>query len=173
MCIVYNTSTRAAQETVFLCCCFQLSPCKYYSLRNCYSVTAFVWLLLSLSLPSKGFTYHNIIFFSTNAPLCGTKHACSRISGWIIRAPNVLCRVKTSPPPFNVMPFHLIDIVQGKLKDVVTSYAWLSTDTAASYLSLGVGGNNGQLIVGDIETFISEVPCSNLSYSDWWFSGLP
>jgi hypothetical protein len=51
-CPAYNILTRTAQKTPFLCCCFQLLPCKYACLRSRYLVTAAVYLLNSRSLPS-------------------------------------------------------------------------------------------------------------------------
>jgi hypothetical protein len=58
--VAYNISARAAQKTRFLCCCFELLPCKHVCLRSRYSVTAAVRLLISPSLLNNGSTCHNI-----------------------------------------------------------------------------------------------------------------
>jgi hypothetical protein len=58
-CPTYNISARNAQKTPFLCFCLQLS-CKHACLRSRYSVTAVLFLLISLSLSSNASTCHNI-----------------------------------------------------------------------------------------------------------------
>jgi hypothetical protein len=55
-CPSYNILARTAQKTPFLCCCFQLLPCKHAHLWGRYFVTAVVSLLILRSLPRSGST---------------------------------------------------------------------------------------------------------------------
>jgi hypothetical protein len=48
------------------CCCSQSLPSNHACLRSRYSVTAVVYLLVSRSFPSNGFSCHNILFLTAN-----------------------------------------------------------------------------------------------------------
>jgi hypothetical protein len=55
-----NIMARTVQKIPFLCCCIQLSW-KHASLRSRYVVTAVVYLLIPLSLPSNGSACGNTV----------------------------------------------------------------------------------------------------------------
>jgi hypothetical protein len=52
---------QTGQKTPFLCCCFQLLPCKQAYLGGSYAVKVVVFLLILRSLLSIGFTCHNTV----------------------------------------------------------------------------------------------------------------
>jgi hypothetical protein len=63
-CPAYNISARTAQKTLFLTIVVQMLALEHVCLRSHYSLTAFVYLLISRSLPSNGCTCYNMLYFS-------------------------------------------------------------------------------------------------------------